>query len=110
MSKIKKAFQKYLNSDLPCDSVRNAMNNLSKYSLNKKIDEEIFIREFFKYCQKNFLNEIIEYQKNNKIKEITLSVEEVFKFSHYILINYEANFENKKYHERIEFIYKTFFF
>ena len=110
MSKIRKAFQKYLNSDIPCDSVKKAMNGLSKYSLNQKINEEIFIREFFKYCQKNFLNEIIEYQKSKKIKEITLSVEEVFNFSHYILINHKANFENKKAYERIEFIYKTFFF
>lgn len=110
MSEIEKAFKKYLKSDLPCDSVKNIMNELSKYSLNPKINGEVFIREFFKYCQKNFLDEIIEYKKNDNIKEINLSVEEVFKISHHIIINHKGNSEKKKPFERIECIYKTFFF
>ena len=110
MSEIEKAIKGYLKTNLSCDSVNEGMNKLSKYSLDKKINEELFIKSFIEYCIKYFLDEIIEFQRNNKTDKIELSVEEIFKLSHQILINHEGNLENKKPYERILLLYKTFFF
>ena len=109
MSEIEKAIKGYLKTNLSCDSINEGMNKLSKYSLDKKINEELFIKSFIEYCIKYFLDEIIEFQRNNKTDKIELSVEKIFKLSHQILINHEGNLENKKPYERILLLYKTFF-
>ena len=102
---MEQAFEKYLKSNLSCDKVNEEMNKLSNYSLDRKVDEELFINSFINYCTKHFFNCLTKLNNYGT----KFSANDVFKISHHIL-TCEDNDANSIYYKKIKLLYKTFFF
>ena len=110
MPEIVKSFENCLNSNLSLDIINETMNKLSKYKLNKEIDEKNINFAFMIYCSNHFSSEMLSIDKkyNNNV-QYSLCNEKLFEISHLIIKNKEK-YNNNSYYESIELFYQTFFF
>ena len=107
MSENLKAFKECLNSNWPCDIIKEKMSKLSKYKLNEAINEEKIFTTFMFYCTEYFEDEVKKFSRSSE-KHNTRSNENIFKLSHQIISN-KAMYKNNLSCDSIELFYRTFF-